>query len=659
MLSLVRRTLQAPGPGPRRGMARLLAGHDSPAWSEAVEKTERKQKQEKLHYTRSHLYAQKWAESELQADDQANLKAIEKAALDQALVAVDASQAREALKAPREDRTREQQRLVARVEQAARKHRESLQIAYYTEREGVVERLKPQGLKQFGAANSAEWKARWRAYRRDAQPRLEQLEQRLQQTGSIPGAPEPARELTLERMMAAGMHLGHSKGLWNPMNLPFIFGERQGIHIINLEHTMAALRRAAQFVKQTAYHGGLVLFVGTRREHRQLAIDAALESSQYFVSGRWTPGTITNQKSLFRRHFIYAKDAWDVADAQELLAAEERSAQETLQASAETNRYLRMLESEKKQLRERAESRPQAYKPDLIISLSPRESRAMLYEARKSFVPTVGIIDTNSDPTSVTYPIPCNDDSPKAVAIVAGILAKAAKSGMELRKHRLMAAAQKYNQKAVRSPVPRKGGLARGALGLALALAGALAWELDALELELALELALELELGVQEPGQEDARADKKDVLAQEPGARVLGQGGAQEDALGRELAGSLAWEPDAQVLELVDARADKKGVLAQEPGAQELVLADALAWVQAPEDVREPELGLEGARVDKMGARGLADALAWELEPGARELEPDAQGLGLGLDAQGLGLGLGLSQGTRAPLPRLHIPRA
>ncbi|KAI9472534.1 ribosomal protein S2, flavodoxin-like domain-containing protein, partial [Coemansia mojavensis] len=213
-----------------------------------------------------------------------------------------------------------------------------------------------------------------------------------------------ARELTLERMMAAGMHLGHSKGLWNPMNLPFIFGERQGIHIINLEHTMAALRRAAQFVKQTAYHGGLVLFVGTRREHRQLAIDAALESSQYFVSGRWTPGTITNQKSLFRRHFIYAKDA-----------------------------------------------RPQAYKPDLIISLSPRESRAMLYEARKSFVPTVGIIDTNSDPTSVTYPIPCNDDSPKAVAIVAGILAKAAKSGMELRKHRLMAAAQKYNQKAVRS----------------------------------------------------------------------------------------------------------------------------------------------------------------------------------------------------------------
>ncbi|KAJ1747781.1 hypothetical protein LPJ55_005126 [Coemansia sp. RSA 990] len=451
MLSLVRRTLQAPGPGPRRGMARLLAGHDSPAWSEAVEKTERKQKQEKLHYTRSHLYAQKWAESELQADDQANLKAIEKAALDQALVAVDASQAREALKAPREDRTREQQRLVARVEQAARKHRESLQIAYYTEREGVVERLKPQGLKQFGAANSAEWKARWRAYRRDAQPRLEQLEQRLQQTGSIPGAPEPARELTLERMMAAGMHLGHSKGLWNPMNLPFIFGERQGIHIINLEHTMAALRRAAQFVKQTAYHGGLVLFVGTRREHRQLAIDAALESSQYFVSGRWTPGTITNQKSLFRRHFIYAKDAWDVADAQELLAAEERSAQETLQASAETNRYLRMLESEKKQLRERAESRPQAYKPDLIISLSPRESRAMLYEARKSFVPTVGIIDTNSDPTSVTYPIPCNDDSPKAVAIVAGILAKAAKSGMELRKHRLMAAAQKYNQKAVRS----------------------------------------------------------------------------------------------------------------------------------------------------------------------------------------------------------------
>ncbi|KAJ2843588.1 hypothetical protein IWW36_005509, partial [Coemansia brasiliensis] len=433
MLSLVQQTCaqaqRSSGLLFKRGMAKLLVGYDSPGWSESVDKTEKKQKQEKLHNTRRHLYAQRWAEHELQADDQMNLKNIEKAALDQALIGIDVDQARSALNTPFENRSREQQLLAERVEQRIREQRETLQIAYFTERERAVEQLRPEGLKKFEVVNNAEWKTRWKAYRSGAQPHVEQLEKKLQQTGSVQEKSEPSsQELTLERMMAAGMHLGHSSGLWNPMNLPFIFGERQGIHIINLEHSMAALRRAAQFVKQVAYHGGLVLFVGTRREHRQLAIDAALECDQYFVAGRWVPGTITNQKSLLRRHFIYAKDAWDVAEAQELLAVEERSSQESLQASAESNRYLRMLESEKKRLREREQTRSTMYKPDLIISLSPHESRAMLYEARISFVPTIGIIDTNANPRSVTYPIPCNDDSPKAVAIVSGVLAKAAKS---------------------------------------------------------------------------------------------------------------------------------------------------------------------------------------------------------------------------------------
>ncbi|KAJ2448609.1 hypothetical protein EV183_005353 [Coemansia sp. RSA 2336] len=592
MFMLARRTLQARQPELRRGMARLLVGHDAPGWSEAVEKTERKQKQEKLHYTRSHLYAQKWAEGELHADDQLNLKSIEKAALDQALVTIDASQARAALKTHPKDRTREQQRLVAQVEQITREHRQALQLAYYTEREGVVERLKPEGLKRFAAVNDAEWKPRWRAYRRDAQPRLQQLEETLQQTGSTPSQPEPSRELTLERMMAAGMHLGHSKGLWNPMNLPFIFGERQGIHIINLEHTMAALRRAAQFVKQTAYHGGLVLFVGTRREHRQLAVDAALESSQYFVSGRWTPGTITNQRSLFRRHFIYAKDAWDVAEAQELLAAEERTLQEALQAGAESNRYLRMLENEKKQLREREDSRPRAHKPDLIISLSPRESRAMLYEARKSFVPTVGIIDTNADPTSVTYPIPCNDDSPKAVAIVAGILAKAAKDGMELRKHRLLAAAQK-GELGAREQEQEPGALAGRedvpawvlADALALDAPDALALDAQVLELDVPAWVLADASAPVPEQG---AQAGKADAQGLELGVRVLEQGVQVPDVLAQEL----------------DAQAGKADARVPELGVQELELVQgALAHVLADVRAQVPE---QGARVLEQGARVL-----------------------------------------------------
>ncbi|KAJ2390127.1 hypothetical protein GGI05_003301, partial [Coemansia sp. RSA 2603] len=133
---------------------------------------------------------------------------------------------------------------------------------------------------------------------------LARLRPRLQQTGSTqtdlqrPTAmlDHSADQITLETMMAAGMHLGHCKSLWNPMNLPYILGEREGIHIINLEHTMAAVRRAAHFVRSVAYEGGLVLFVGARKEHRQLAVDAALHAEQYFITGKWLPGTLTNPR---------------------------------------------------------------------------------------------------------------------------------------------------------------------------------------------------------------------------------------------------------------------------------------------------------------------------------------------------------------------------
>ncbi|KAI7821640.1 ribosomal protein S2, flavodoxin-like domain-containing protein, partial [Kickxella alabastrina] len=206
--------------------------------------------------------------------------------------------------------------------------------------------------------------------------------------------------LTLETMMAAGMHLGHSASLWNPMNLPYIFGEREGIHVINLEVTMAALRRSAHFVRQVAYHGGLVLFAGARKDHRQMAVDAALLAEQYFVTGKWIPGTLTNPRPLLGKHIMYVEDIWD---------------------------------EEKAKLKKEGDGL-KTYKPDLIIALNPLECKTMLAECKLAHVPTVGIVDTNCDPRLVTYPVPCNDDSMRAVAIVAGVLARAAKEGMDMRK---------------------------------------------------------------------------------------------------------------------------------------------------------------------------------------------------------------------------------
>ncbi|KAJ2712585.1 hypothetical protein H4R19_002678 [Coemansia spiralis] len=254
--------------------------------------------------------------------------------------------------------------------------------------------------------------------------------------------------LTLEAMLAAGMHLGHSASLWHRMNLPFIFGERDGIHIINLEHTMAALRRAAAVVKSVAYNGGIIVFAGTRKNHRQLAVDAALHAEQYFVSGRWVPGTITNPRPLLGRHFAYVKDEWDVPEARDFAEHPGAQPEDSNAARRKTGagtRYMEMLEQEKAKALARGDG-VKTYKPDLIVALNPNEAKTMLIESRISFVPTIGIVDTNCDPRLVSYPIPCNDDSLRAVKIVAGVLSRAARDGMDLRRARLLAAVAHHNR---------------------------------------------------------------------------------------------------------------------------------------------------------------------------------------------------------------------
>ncbi|KAJ1955173.1 hypothetical protein EC988_002029 [Linderina pennispora] len=250
--------------------------------------------------------------------------------------------------------------------------------------------------------------------------------------------------VTLETMMAANMHVGHCASLWNPMNLPHIFGERQGVHIINLEHTLAALRRAAQFTRSVAYHGGIILFAGARSQHQQLAVDAAHFSDQYFVTGKWVPGTLTNPQSLLAKHQLYMREVWDVAEAREF--ADYQQAPEEM--SEGRSRYLRKLADEKAKLKEDA-GNVRTFAPDLVVALNPLESRTMLAETRLRHVPTVGIVDTNCDPRCVSYAIPCNDDSIRAVSVVAGVLARAARDGMDLRRQQLTAAADLHNRNEI------------------------------------------------------------------------------------------------------------------------------------------------------------------------------------------------------------------
>ena len=178
--------------------------------------------------------------------------------------------------------------------------------------------------------------------------------------------------------MASQAHIGHSTSLWNPGNQRYIYGVRQGVHIISLEVTAAHLRRAAKVVEGVAYHGGLILFVGTRDGQDRCVVKAAQLSKGCHLFQRWIPGSITNGDQLLVRGRIKAVDELD----QEI-------ENEVFQEKLADHRSL---------------------KPDLVVCLNPLENYVLLHECGLHNIPTIGIVDTDADPTWVTYPIPANDD---------------------------------------------------------------------------------------------------------------------------------------------------------------------------------------------------------------------------------------------------------
>ena len=176
--------------------------------------------------------------------------------------------------------------------------------------------------------------------------------------------------------MASQAHLGHATSLWNPMNQRYIFGIRQGVHIISLETTAAHLRRAAKVVEGVAYHGGLILFVGTRPGQGPSVVNAAKMAKGCHLFEKWIPGSITNGDQILAKCGIRAVDVLD----EPLEGFDDRIAEW------------------------------KALKPDLVVCLNPLENYILLHECGLNNIPTIGVIDTDADPTWVTYPIPANDD---------------------------------------------------------------------------------------------------------------------------------------------------------------------------------------------------------------------------------------------------------
>ena len=188
------------------------------------------------------------------------------------------------------------------------------------------------------------------------------------------------------------------------MNSRYIFGIRQGIHIISLDQTAAHLRRACRVVSGVAERGGLILFVGTRAGQDRCVVKAAEMAGGCHLFERWTPGSITNGHQILGLCRMKVVDELD-----------------------------REIKGHDEELRER-----QVLKPDLVVCLNPLENYVMLHECGLNTIPTIGIIDTDANPTWVTYPIPANDDSLRCVQVIAGALGRAGGEGQARRKEKAL-----------------------------------------------------------------------------------------------------------------------------------------------------------------------------------------------------------------------------
>jgi small subunit ribosomal protein S2 len=224
-------------------------------------------------------------------------------------------------------------------------------------------------------------------------------------------------EFTMRQLLEAGVHFGHQTHRWNPKMRNYIYGSRNGIHIIDLSQTVPLLHQALVAVADTVAKGGRVLFVGTKRSAAEQVADAAKRSAQYYVNSRWLGGTLTNWKTI--SHSIKTL----------------RTVDETLgkENSGLTKRELLELTRTKEKLDKALGGiKDMGGTPDLLFVIDTNKEQIAIKEANRLGIPVIAVIDTNSDPAGVTYPIPGNDDAGRAVALYCDLVSRACIEGISL-----------------------------------------------------------------------------------------------------------------------------------------------------------------------------------------------------------------------------------
>jgi small subunit ribosomal protein S2 len=224
---------------------------------------------------------------------------------------------------------------------------------------------------------------------------------------------------TVKELLEAGAHFGHHTSYWHPKMRKYIFTRRNGIHIIDLEQTVAMLALACDFVRDIVASGDIVLFVGTKRQAQQVIEEEARRAGMFYVNQRWLGGMLTNFATIQARidYLVRLEDAREKGEL-ERLPKKERS----------------RLEKKIAHLNEQMGGfKEMTSLPRAIFIADPLKDRIALAEAKKMEIPVIAIVDTNCDPERIEYPIPANDDAIKAIKLICGKLADAAIEGQQLR----------------------------------------------------------------------------------------------------------------------------------------------------------------------------------------------------------------------------------
>lgn len=222
-------------------------------------------------------------------------------------------------------------------------------------------------------------------------------------------------EFTLRQLLEAGVHYGHQTHRWNPRMGPYIYGAKNGIHIMDLTQTVPMLDQALQAVRDTVAKNGRILFVATKRQAQKSVADAAERSAQYFMNHRWLGGTLTNWQTVSASINRLKEIDEIMADGAEGLTKKERLGlerdQTKLQASLGGIREMGGV-------------------PDLLVVIDTNKEALAVKEANKLGIPVVAVIDSNSSPAGIDYPIPGNDDAARAIQLYCDLIARAALDGM-------------------------------------------------------------------------------------------------------------------------------------------------------------------------------------------------------------------------------------